>query len=616
MTAEASRKPARSRSPAAFIASAIHRSFGTPRRGRKPTLKSAFSVDSGPGPTDDRALLMPCASPVKRSVSSAAAPQTTTRLGIRRVSKSVSFQDFIRPSAIRQAFLSPKRHKGGGSTSALSGEGSSSPPHTLRQSLSDYVVGVQEEKAMQSAPSVPIDATQFVAYVTERRKKSILFKGEYLMVLKSIDPVKCTTEVGTALAEKNAYPSLPYDHNRVVLETKPDDPDSHYINASFVQSWTREKAYVVTQSVKSKQQTAEFWRMVWELGSNTIVMLTKIFDFMRVMCLQYWPQTRFQFGDYDVETLETKTYAHFIIRTFRMKRVDDPDGASARTIKHFHFTEWELNSFPYISAFIELRRRVRQWTTQAPVDGPIIVHCSNGGGRSGAFLALDANLELKQRNGVVDVYEYCKTMVNSRKDLIDSVSQYRFIYDVLYEAILCDVEPLAMYQLRDRSSMYRSRKDRELMELQDAHEKKLLFMLTLPLRVGDCAGGHRLENRGKNRDVMVVPPDHARPYLQTLHGESKDYTYINAVEVDGFNRKSEFIVTEWPKSSTVDSFWTLIFDHSVHTVINLTNSPKTNQYPPFIHNKGKRNYGPFSVEVLNYQQYPGMTSHMVKIMKR
>lgn len=30
-------------------------------------------------------------------------------------------------------------------------------------------------------------------------------------------------------------------------------------------------------------------------------------------------------------------------------------------------------------------------------------------------------------------------------------------------------------------------------------------MLTTSLRIGDCAGGHRLENRGKNRDVMVVP---------------------------------------------------------------------------------------------------------------
>ncbi|PAV88413.1 hypothetical protein WR25_05995 isoform B [Diploscapter pachys] len=39
-------------------------------------------------------------------------------------------------------------------------------------------------------------------------------------------------------------------------------------------------------------------------------------------------------------------------------------------------------------------------------------------------------------------------------------------------------------------------------------------------------------------------------------------------------------------------------------------------YPTFIHNKGKANYGPFIVEVLNYHQYPAMTSHMVKVMKR
>uniref|UniRef100_A0A1I8A076 Protein-tyrosine phosphatase n=1 Tax=Steinernema glaseri TaxID=37863 RepID=A0A1I8A076_9BILA len=141
-------------------------------------------------------------------------------------------------------------------------------------------------------------------------------------------------------------------------------------------------------------------------------------------------------------------------------------------------------------------------------------------------------------------------------------------------------------------------------------------MLTPTLRIGDCAGGHRLENRGKNRDVMVVPPDHARPYLQTLHGESKDYTYINAVEVDGFTRKGEFIVTEWPKAATVDSFWTLVFDHGCHTIVNLSNQGNEKHYPTFIHNKGKHTYGPFVVEILNYHQYPSITSHMVKIMKR
>ncbi|GMT15986.1 hypothetical protein PFISCL1PPCAC_7283, partial [Pristionchus fissidentatus] len=480
------------------------------------------------------------------------------------------------------------------------------------------ILNVQEEKAMQAVPAAPIDASKFVAYVTERRKKRILFKGEYLMIQRSIDPNRSKTDIGASMGDRNPYPdTMPYDNNRVILTSKTSDSEdrSTYINASYVNSWLRERAYVVTQAVKSKPMNAEFWRMVWELGSNCIVMLTKVFDFMRVMCLQYWPLNKFQFDEIEVETLETKTYAHFVIRTFRLTKQTE-DGKETRVIKHFHFTEWELDSFPYISAFIELRRRVRQYTEKNFADAPIIVHCSNGAGRSGAFLALDANLELMKKTGQVDVFEYAKQLVNARPHLIDSVGQYQFIYDALAEAVMCNIQPIAMQKLKERSSMYRMKSDRQNMETQDSHENKLLMMLTNTLRIGDCAGGHRLENRGKNRDIMVVPPDHARPYLQTLHGESKDYTYINAVEVDGFTRKAEFIVTEWPKPSTLDSFWTLVYDHSCHTIVNLSNQPNHRMYPTFIHNKGKANYGPFVVEVLNYHQYPSMTSHMVKVMKR
>ncbi|CAJ0581759.1 unnamed protein product, partial [Mesorhabditis spiculigera] len=235
---------------------------------------------------------------------------------------------------------------------------------------------VQEEKAMQAVPTAPIDASKFVAYVSERRKKRILFKGEYLMIQRSIDAQKCRSDVGTTMNERNPYPdTLPYDYNRVILPRIPGNENSHYINASYVNSWLREKQYVVTQAIKTKPMNAEFWRLIWEVRTNCIVMLTKVFDFMRVMCLQYWPMTKFQFGDIEVETLEVKTYAHFVIRTFRMTR--DVDGeAQSRTVKHFHFTEWELDSFPYISAFIELRRRVRQYLERNPVDAPMVVHCS------------------------------------------------------------------------------------------------------------------------------------------------------------------------------------------------------------------------------------------------
>ena len=48
-------------------------------------------------------------------------------------------------------------------------------------------------------------------------------------------------------------------------------------------------------------------------------------------------------------------------------------------------------------------------------------------------MALDANLELMKKTGQLDVYEYAKTLVNSRPHLIDSVDQYTFIYDALAE---------------------------------------------------------------------------------------------------------------------------------------------------------------------------------------
>ncbi|VDD91572.1 unnamed protein product [Enterobius vermicularis] len=229
---------------------------------------------------------------------------------------------------------------------------------------------------MQAAPSAPIDASKFVAYVTERRKKRILFKGEYLLILRSIDTTKCQSHVGQAMGNRNQYPdTLPYDYNRVILRRLPDDENSHYVNASYVNSWLRERAYVVTQAIKNKNAINDFWRMIWELGSNCIVMLTKVFDFMRVMCVQYWPATTLQCDSIEVEALEVKSYAHFVIRTLRLTKVDENEGQQTRIVKHFHFTEWELDSYPYISAFIEIRRRVRQFIDKNRTDAPMVVHC-------------------------------------------------------------------------------------------------------------------------------------------------------------------------------------------------------------------------------------------------
>lgn len=44
-----------------------------------------------------------------------------------------------------------------------------------------FCFAVQEEKAMAAVPQYPIEASKFVAYVLERKKKRILFKGELMV---------------------------------------------------------------------------------------------------------------------------------------------------------------------------------------------------------------------------------------------------------------------------------------------------------------------------------------------------------------------------------------------------------------------------------------------------
>ncbi len=51
----------------------------------------------------------------------------------------------------------------------------------------------------------------------------------------------------------------------------------------------------------------------------------------------------------------------------------------------------------------------------------IYLFCSDGAGRSGVYLAIDANIELSEEDGVFDVYGYLKKMRLQRRGLIETL---------------------------------------------------------------------------------------------------------------------------------------------------------------------------------------------------
>lgn len=129
-----------------------------------------------------------------------------------------------------------------------------------------------------------------------------------------------------------------------------------------------------------------------------------------------------------------------------------------RTLLQFHYTEWPSHTCPFSNSILEFRRRVRMVVAaqrQTEQHGPCVVHCryqhlrahhvisvgllngstgdilthgpffslsfSDGAGRSGVYLAIDANLELAEEEDCFDVFGYLKKLRQSRKGMIDNV---------------------------------------------------------------------------------------------------------------------------------------------------------------------------------------------------
>lgn len=51
---------------------------------------------------------------------------------------------------------------------------------------------------------------------------------------------------------------------------------------------------------------------------------------------------------------------------------------------------------------------------------------SDGGARTGVFMAIDSNLELHEEDGKFDLYGYLKKMRQARRGLIETVVSHRF----------------------------------------------------------------------------------------------------------------------------------------------------------------------------------------------
>ncbi|XP_052761663.1 receptor-type tyrosine-protein phosphatase kappa-like [Mya arenaria] len=358
---------------------------------------------------------------------------------------------------------------------------------------------------------------------------------------------------------KNRYKGLyAYDATRV----KVTGFDTDYINANYIDGFKERNAYIASLGPMSKQlgDFGMFWNMIWQQKVEKIVMVTNLMEEEKEKCEQYWPHIGItkNYSGVKVTCQSEDEYAEFTRRLLLLN-----DGKSERQLHHLHFTAWPDRGIPEdVTALIEFRHRVLD--SPAHLDGPTLVHCSAGIGRTGTYIALDILTKEGNSNKAVEIPGCIINMRQNRPNMVQTAEQYEFLHLALVHTLSFNCEQIPGKQFQDymieTSKGDLIRQFKKITETPHVHTDDEIVAIE-----------RNKSEKGRNRSGADIPGDEYRPrlYLGIRHGDSD---YVNAVFVHAFPAKRKYIVAQSPMPNTVQGFLTLAYQENCSCIVSFEQS--------------------------------------------
>ena len=217
-----------------------------------------------------------------------------------------------------------------------------------------------------------------------------------------------------------------YNHNIINIKG-----GHKYINASPINIITK-KYFISTQGPKN-ETIEDFWTMIEEYECNIIIMLCNIVEGGREKCAKYWDEKN-KMNNYSIHLNREETRNKYIIR--ELKLINKKSGKEKNLIQ-IHFTGWPDHGIPDTSddKIFEVFEEMIKLVDQYKGNGPIVVHCSAGVGRTGTFISMyyldkEIKTQIKEKKEIIqfNIFNLVRKLKEMRICLVQSNSQYNFIY--------------------------------------------------------------------------------------------------------------------------------------------------------------------------------------------
>lgn len=222
---------------------------------------------------------------------------------------------------------------------------------------------------------------------------------------------------------------IPMTTKRVPLPNKPGVQGSDYINASFLQGYTKTNEFILTQH-PLEYTTEDFWRMVWDKNSSVIVLLSDVNTDEDEEFIKFWPEEdsplQVDTGIFKLTFREEEKGAMYTTRDFLLESTQDDYVLMTKMIS---CPDWPRDD-QSLSKVFDLIEDVRDVHRQNDI-GPVIVVDRYGGVTGCKFCALWTSLDQLQHDKTIDIYHLCKLYHKKRPGIVGSLEDYLFLYSAV-----------------------------------------------------------------------------------------------------------------------------------------------------------------------------------------